>query len=468
MAVVKFRIPGPGSGKNNRNDFSDRDEDREDYGEDSGTGGDGYSSEGPEDRGDSADAEEPDENPEDEYEEEPAPDVRKKQRRARSKDKIRPKKRLTRKQKFLLLLRILIIATAAAAVIAFLVVQQENRSYTTAEYSRTAAITTSDTMSWRAFGGKILSYGKDGASLTDTDGRAIWNITFEMQQPLIAVCRNTVAIGDYEGSTIYVMDTSGQMGQIATNLPVKSLSVAENGNVAAVLEDTDATWIYLFDKTGNTIAYIKRTMEQSGYPAAAAVSPDGSLLCCSQLSVDSSSVKTSVAFYNFSAVGQSAVDNCVSGYDYSNEVVPYVSFLNENTSIAVSDSRIAFFTGSDVPVSLSDSFFQTDLEGVYTGDNYVGLLFPDTSGKEEYELDIYNMQGKVVGRIPFTMEYTDIQIAGDRVLIDDGQNLMIWSVTGKEKYSGVFQDSVNAVIPSSSPNRLTLVTDDSIESMTLR
>jgi hypothetical protein len=40
MAVVKFRIPGPGSGKNNRNDLPDMDEDRDDQGEDGGTGED--------------------------------------------------------------------------------------------------------------------------------------------------------------------------------------------------------------------------------------------------------------------------------------------------------------------------------------------------------------------------------------------------------------------------------------------
>ena len=38
-----------------------------------------------------------------------------------------------------------------------------------------------------------------------------------------------------------------QSKQIDTNLPVKSLSVAANGVVAAILEDGDVTWINVYN-----------------------------------------------------------------------------------------------------------------------------------------------------------------------------------------------------------------------------
>ena len=46
-----------------------------------------------------------------------------------------------------------------------------------------------------------------------------------------------VAVGDYNGNLIYDISQDGTSKQIDTNLPVKSLSVAANGVVAAILED---------------------------------------------------------------------------------------------------------------------------------------------------------------------------------------------------------------------------------------
>ena len=40
----------------------------------------------------------------------------------------------------------------------------------------------------------------------DIKGNAVWNQTFEMQNPIVDVCQNVVAIGDYNGRVIYVMN----------------------------------------------------------------------------------------------------------------------------------------------------------------------------------------------------------------------------------------------------------------------
>ena len=83
--------------------------------------------------------------------------------------------------------------------------------------------------------------------------------------------------------------------------------------VAAILEDTNITWIYLYNSAGEKVAYIKTTMQKSGYPAAVALSPDGKLMAVSYITVESGAAKSSVAFYNFSSVGQNFVDNFASG-----------------------------------------------------------------------------------------------------------------------------------------------------------
>ena len=365
-------------------------------------------------------------------------------------------------------LRVMLTVAAVAAIAALVIVQLENRIFTEATFTKAADIHAVEGTVYRNFSGTILFYSKDGAGCTDTKGNARWNITYEMQRPLVAVCGDVVAIGDYGGSTVYVMDTDGQMGTVDTDLPIRALSVAKNGTVAAVLGDTNAAWVNMFRADGTLIEQAKMTMKQMGYPLSISVSPNGELLCVSHLQVDGTSVKTSVAFYNFGAVGQNYSDNCVSGFDYAGEVVPYVRFLDDATSIAVSDSRLAFFNGKQIPQNGTNNLFSENLEGVYHSENYAALLFADATGAHEHRLDLYNTAGSKVNSIGFDLDYTDIQLAGDRIIISNGQECQIYSTAGVQKYAGEFGRSVSAVIPSQRSNVLTVVTDEAIETMTLR
>lgn len=143
----------------------------------------------------------------------------------------------------------LILMLAAGIATAFFI-SQKNRVYTeyavTESYPRKVAGGTKTI----ALGNGILTYSNDGASCFDLKGKAIWNETFEMQDPIVAVCRNTIAFGDYNGRKIYVMNTQGILGEVATNMPIRALAVAESGVVAAVLDDADITWIYLYNSNG--------------------------------------------------------------------------------------------------------------------------------------------------------------------------------------------------------------------------
>ena len=167
----------------------------------------------------------------------------------------------------------------------------------------------------------------------DIKGNAVWNQTFEMQNPIVDVCQNVVAIGDYNGRVIYVMNTSGIMGSITTNRPIRDFCVASNGVVAVVLDDNDVTQICLYDSQGEELVTFRTTMKDSGYPVNVSISPSGELACVSYLFVDSGQMKSSVALYNFGPVGKNNVNNYVSGYDYQNSIVPFTRFLDDKSVI---------------------------------------------------------------------------------------------------------------------------------------
>ena len=162
------------------------------------------------------------------------------------------------------------------------------------------------------------------------------------------------------------------------------------------------------------------------------------------------------------------MDNAVGGYNYASEVFPYLAFINDSTMIAVSDSRISFFSGEDVPQSIADAFHPAELQDVRTGDGYCALVFPDTTGEELSELDVYNAQGKCTGTIKFSLEYTGIKISGGLVIIYNSENILVYNVNGEERYSGSFGVTVNDVVPTGHANKYELITDSDVETMTLR
>lgn len=260
-----------------------------------------------------------------------------------------------RSHKLKVFFRTIAIAAIVLLTVIVVYVSWRDREYSEAEISLDATISNSADSKVISLGGNIVQYSKDGVSCYSSTGQPVWNQTYEMQNPIAHTCNSVIAIGDYNGHNIYVSNTNGAMGVVDTNLPIRDFCVSSQGVVAAVLDGTDVTWIYLYDSEGNTLANFKTTMKDSGYPISISLSPNAELLCVSYLYPEEGALKTSVAFFNFGSVGQNSIDNYASGYDYPGVVVPYVQFINGNTAFALSDDRIMFYAGDQKPVSKSES-----------------------------------------------------------------------------------------------------------------
>ena len=365
-------------------------------------------------------------------------------------------------------LRLLAVLGVLAAVGIAVYFWVGNRSYSAASFSKVSNIDTLSSATYLNLDGSVLSYSRDGAGCMDGNGNKIWNITYEMQQPIVSINGDVVAIGDYNGSTIYLADKEKQLGTINTNMPIRNLCASQSGEVAAVLDDTDVTWIYLYDAQGQTVAYFKTTMQQSGYPVSVSVSPGGEIVGVSFLQANNSAISTSIAFYNFGAVGQNALENNVSGFNFDDEVFPYLYYMNEDTAVAVSDKRAAFFKGSEIPQNESTLLFQDSLEAVYCGKTYAAFLFPDTTGEYSYDLQIYDQEGQKQGDVRFSMDYTEIILTKERVIIHNDTDILVTGIDGTVKYEGMFENKVRIVVPTDSMARLTLVTESSIERMIMQ
>jgi hypothetical protein len=210
-------------------------------------------------------------------------------------------------------------------------------------------------------------------------------------------------------------------------------------------------------------------MQQNGYPLSVALSETGTVMEVSYLYVDSGTLKSSVAFYNFSDVGQNSVDRLVSGNDYADTVVPYVGFLGKDAAFAVGDNRISFYSGEEKPVSVAECLLDEEIQEVYTdNENYVGLVYVDTTGVSRYRLDVYDKKGNLTLSKNIDFDYQNILIQKKYILIYSDTECVMYNLSGRKKYEGTFAKKVSLMIPTSRINRFVMVTSDSIDTIELK
>ncbi len=364
----------------------------------------------------------------------------------------------------------LCILLLAVIIISF-IVQWKNKVFRESTVTSSAPMTIVQGANVKSLDGNILLYSKDGASCIDSGGVTVWNRTYEMQAPMVSVCGRVAAIGDYNGRAIYVMDKAGLKGTVNTNLPIRRFCVSENCVVAAVLDDAEVTRIYVYDANADTetpIVESKATMDKSGYPISISLTPNGKLMAISYFYVDSGSMKSSVAFYNFGEVGKNQADNYVSGYDYTDTVIPYVQFMDNDSAFAVSDDRIVFFSGLEKPTNIASNLLEEEVQSIYYSEDYVGLVFVNQSGESAYRLDVYNASGSKVHSQLFDIEYTDIVFNKDQIIIYNDLDCQICNMRGVDKFTGEFDKSTSLVIPTASVYKYITVTTDSVDTIELK
>lgn len=391
----------------------------------------------------------------------------------RKKEDARQKDRPSAAKRILILrMRKFAAMTAAVAVTAVIIlvcyISYKNYAYTGYEVISSVEKRQTDNSHILSFGANFLSYSSDGIRCTDEKGNDIWSCPFEMQDPMIEINGDYVAVADYVGRKIYIFNHTGELGTVQTNLPIRDLQVAGNGVVAAVLDNGDVTSISLYYYDGREIGFFRTTMSKSGYPLDIGMSADGTLVAVSYLYLDSGVLTSKVAFYNFGEVGQNKTDNLVGGYDYQNEMVPLVGFMNDSTAFAVANDKLMFYEGSQRPTNKRDVFLKEEIRSVYYGDKYIGLTYINPTAESRYLIDIYNTSGELKNTLPIDMEYQEIFFNDDYVVIYNAASCIIYNVNGNIKYQGDFDESVLLMIPTNSVLRYVLVLKDQIQTIVLR
>ncbi|WP_243135250.1 MULTISPECIES: DUF5711 family protein [Blautia] len=377
-------------------------------------------------------------------------------------------KRKSRRRRRQQLKRILVAALIVIAVIIIAVVVIQRRTYH--KYSVQSSAKNEDVQSagYVQLGDCVLKYASDGASLLDQKQETVWKQSYEMTNPVADVRDETAVVADKEGTLMYIFKKEAPVGAVETSMPILKARVAKSGVVAAILQDGEKTWIDFYATDGSLIAENQTRIDSPGYPVDLAVSPDGKLIMIAYLYVEDGQTTSYVAFYNFGDEGQGEIDNIVAGFTYEGVVVPQVVYLDGNVSAAFRDDGFSIYEGSSVPKEKTKKEIKTDIVSTFYNEKYVGLVFKSGGKEEKYTMTVYDLSGKEKFSRSFNMEYKNIRISDDMIIMNNDSQVSMYSMSGIEKFNGNMDEGVIKDIFKMGSNRYILVSENGIKTIKLK
>lgn len=332
------------------------------------------------------------------------------------------------------------VGICLAAVITYYVFMQ-HKSYT--DYRVTEEIARTDTPAthYLSYGDGFLKYSNDGASYVNVNSDVIWNQSYEMENPMVAVCESYAAVADRQGDKIYVMNDEGLQGEVTVSMPISRIDVASQGTVAVLMEESGTGYLALYGKSGELLAEGAIHVENGGTPMDIALSDNGQLLGVSMLEIAEGTAGTTVHFYNFSAVGQNQIDNLVASYTYPDTIMPELVYAGDETMLAFADRGVYTFTGKDTPKEGKQLAVEEEIQSIFWDDSYFGLVFTDRAGGGDRTVRIYDLRCSEQTVIQTSFAYDHIGFLDNHeICMDTANQCRIYTLGGRQKFTYEFED----------------------------
>jgi len=340
----------------------------------------------------------------------------------------------------------------------------------------TSIIERSDTVAstFVEFNGNLLKYSNDGAFYTDTSNNLIWNQTYEMTNPIVAISGKYVAIGDKKGTLIYILDQSGCCGKIETTKAIVQVKIASQGTVAVLMEDDGVGYLKLFDKTGKELAEGEIHAENSGYPLDIALSKDGEKLAVSMLDINEGNVKNILSFYSFGSEGQKKIDNVIGTSSYSNMIIPQIDFISNDKMIAASDKKIMIFECSQKPKVKKEIELKSQLRTLFYNNKYIGAISDNEASTDKEKSDVYSMKiydnrGCLVKEKTFSTTYHKAEfLSNNEICLLNDDECTIYTLRGVKKYHESLETSIYQIIPQNTSRRYLFILEGETDKVKLK
>ena len=370
--------------------------------------------------------------------------------------------KLGKLSKWLILIGLIVI------VIVGYFIYQNNKVFTTYEILESVEITENYNGQFYEYGNYMLRYSEDGIAYLN-GSKTYWNHAFEMREPIIDICNEYVAVAEQKSNKISICNESGFQGEVETEFPIVGLDVSNNGIVAAITgENSEISYIEVINKDGTKIAKGQSVLSSQGCPVDISISEDGTKLVVSYLCVGSGVIESKVVFYNYSEIGKNEIDRFVGGFNFDKTMIAHVEFLNNNTVVAFGDDKVMLYSMKQKPSLIKEISIDEDIKSVFYDKDYVGLVLSNGKAENPYNMVVYDLEGKKVCDLDFNLAYKNIKIANKTIILYNDSTLKVYTVKGKKKYEGNFEQGIVDVIMLEDKYNYLIVGPTSVDKIKLK
>lgn len=368
--------------------------------------------------------------------------------------------------------RVMIITIAVLLVLITVVVSAIfmifNRNYT--NYTVTQSIERKDSTSatYYPYEDGIIRLSRDGILGMDHSGNQLFNGVFQMKNPAIDISGDYVVVYDRGNKGLELVTKSGKVTTFNIRKPIMKAEVANQGVVAALLDGGDENDLNIYNSEGGLLFESRTLTETDGYPVDFALSSDGKKIVSSYVTLNDGNIQCQVIFQNFSKFGEDYTSNIVGAEDFGQTLVGDVEFINNDTVCVFGDDRIQIYKMEKIPELIHKEIFNKEIKSVYYNKEYIGVSFLNNSGDSKYELVVYDLEGNKVFSKNTNLEYKNIQISGEEIILNSDTEWYIFTMNGKKKFYYNFNQSISNVFPGNGLNRYIIVNSNAIENVKLK
>ncbi|MBR4345249.1 MAG: hypothetical protein IKP88_21510 [Lachnospiraceae bacterium] len=338
-------------------------------------------------------------------------------------------------------LAITIIIICAIGIIGILLYRyfKTNKTYDLKVIS-TVEISSQD--KYERYGDGYIRYSTDGAEAVK-DGRAIWNISYNMKKPIVDVCGSYCAFADKGQQTLCITD--GQGGNFPINVPEKivDISVASQGVTAVWTDSLAKDHIYVYDINGVLLIDIETSIATDGFPISIDLSDDGQKLVTSYMMIGDE-LTSWVTFYNFGNVGQNYAGKIVGSYSFKGKIIPEVKFVTNDRVCAFGEDGCILYRMKQVSSELAVQE-TTRLAAVCSDSEVICLAESETDGTNK--IIIFDTDGKEKPTIVTGLSFSGMYVEGEELILYNNSSIIIYNLDGKEKCRTKLDGGIRSVFP---------------------
>ena len=365
--------------------------------------------------------------------------------------------------------RIVIVVVVIASIVAAVQLWNALRTYDSFEVISSSQQKDGEATRYDTFQGNILEYDNDGIVCRNTGGELVWNQSFEMTSPIVSICGEYLAAYDRTGTTVYIMSTSGLVKKIETTTPINRVCIAQQGTIAVLMKEDDVSYIKLYDKKGKELAGGEFYEEKGSFPVDIALSADAKKLAVDMLDVTKGKISTTISFYNFGSVGQNEINNIVGSFTYEDMFVSEIMYAGENRLLAVSDSGLLWFDGSQKPSPKKEVKFEQKIQSVFHNEKYVGITYSDPEKENSWHIKVYDMNGSTVMENDTELAYKKIEfLDNNEVCVRDDMHCELFTIHSIKKFSYTFDRELYKVLSGADEQNYTFVMSGETDEVRLR